>query len=300
MQGRGRDRAARAQRDDLGLRARPREPRRHRPPERRGRGLDRDPRDRLALSQHLLADRGDGAGAGPTARCVELTQASDPDELRAARVSLGALGVIATMTLRTVPAFTIRRVDSPLPLEETLERIDDLADGSDHFEFYVFPHTDRALLRQSERTDEQPKPREPGHRVRAEVMIENWALGAVARLGRRSPSRVPALSRVRLVEDRQRDQAGPQLPRLREPAPGPLHRDGVRDPAPPRGRGRDPSPRRRRARRPAGRLSDRGPVRRRRRRDAEPGARAGHDLHRGPPVRGRGRGRATSARSRRS
>ena len=58
------------------------------------------------------------------------------------------------MTLRTVPAFTIRRVDSQMPLEEAIERIDDLADGSDHFEFYVFPHTDRALLRQSERTDD--------------------------------------------------------------------------------------------------------------------------------------------------
>ncbi len=64
-------------------------------------------------------------------------------------MGLGALGVIATVTLRTDPAFTIRRVDSPLPLEETLERVQDLADGSDHFEFYVFPHTETALLRQS-------------------------------------------------------------------------------------------------------------------------------------------------------
>jgi L-gulonolactone oxidase len=85
----------------------------------------------------------------------ELSAESDPELLRAARVGLGALGVVATITLRTVPAFTIHRVDSPLPLDETLERIDDLADGSDHFEFYVFPHTETALLRQSTRTDEE-------------------------------------------------------------------------------------------------------------------------------------------------
>jgi len=131
----------------------------------------------------------------PDGTLLDLTLESDPEALRAARVSMGALGVIATVTLRTVPAFTIKRVDSPLPLEETLERIDDLADGSDHFEFYVFPHTDRALLRQSERTDEPPKPRNPILEFGNEVVIENWVLGAFARLGRRSPSRVPALSR---------------------------------------------------------------------------------------------------------
>ena len=131
----------------------------------------------------------------PDGTLLDLSAESDADELRAARISLGALGVIATVTLRTVPAFTIRRLDSPLPLEETLERLDDLADGSDHFEFYVFPHTHRALLRQSERTDEKPKPRNPVLEYGTEVVVENWVLGAIARLGRRWPSRVPALSK---------------------------------------------------------------------------------------------------------
>ncbi|MDP9189123.1 MAG: FAD-binding protein [Actinomycetota bacterium] len=130
----------------------------------------------------------------PDGTLLELSEESDAEALRAARVSLGALGVIATLTLRTVPAFTIRRVDSPMPLEEALERIDDLADGSDHFEFYVFPHTQRALLRSSERTDDPPRPRNAVREYGTEVVIENWVLGAIARLGRRSPSRVPALS----------------------------------------------------------------------------------------------------------
>ncbi|MDP9228916.1 MAG: FAD-binding protein [Actinomycetota bacterium] len=126
---------------------------------------------------------------------VELTGESDAGSLAAARVSLGALGVIATLTLRTVPAFTIRRLDSPLPLEETLERIDELAEGSDHFEFYVFPHTDRALIRNSERIDDPPRPRNRILEYGDEVVLENWMFGAIARLGRRFPSRIPALSR---------------------------------------------------------------------------------------------------------
>jgi FAD-linked oxidoreductase len=126
---------------------------------------------------------------------MEISADQEPHLLPAARVGLGALGVIATLTFRAIPAFTIRRLDSPLPLEETLDRLDDLADGSDHFEFYVFPHTDVALLRQSDRTDEPPKPRNRALEYGQEVVLENWVMGAIARAGRRMPSRIPALSR---------------------------------------------------------------------------------------------------------
>ena len=92
---------------------------------------------------------------------------SDPDLLRAARVAIGALGVIYSVTLRTVPAYTINRVDSPKPLAETLERLDELNAGTDHFEFYVFPHTEMALCRESRRTDEPPAPRNRAAGLRA-------------------------------------------------------------------------------------------------------------------------------------
>ncbi len=131
----------------------------------------------------------------PAGTLLEVSATSEPDLLAAVRIGLGALGVIATVTLRTVPAFSIRRTDSPLPLGETIERLDELADGSDHFEFYVFPHTQTALLRQSERTDEPPRPRHPAIDFGQEVVLENWAMGAIARTGRRLPSQIPRLSR---------------------------------------------------------------------------------------------------------
>jgi L-gulono-1,4-lactone dehydrogenase len=131
----------------------------------------------------------------PDGTLLDVSPASEAELLSAARIGLGALGVIATLTLRTVPAFTIRRTDSPLPLGETLERLQELADGSDHFEFYVFPHTEVALLRQSERTDEPPNPRNAAIEFGQEVVLENWVLGGIARVGRRVPSRIPRLSR---------------------------------------------------------------------------------------------------------
>ena len=75
---------------------------------------------------------GDGRGAWTSA---------SGDELRAARVSLGALGVISAVTLRCVPAFTIHRVDEPRPLDDVLPRLDELVDAHDHWEAFVMPYT---------------------------------------------------------------------------------------------------------------------------------------------------------------
>ncbi len=130
----------------------------------------------------------DGAG--------ELRELRDGDELRAARVSLGALGAIAAVTLRCVPAFTIHRVDEPRPLDDVLPRLDELVGANDHWEAFVMPYTRRALTLTSERTDRPPRP--PG-RVAAfarDVLLENAVLGLFCRTGRAFPSLIPALNRT--------------------------------------------------------------------------------------------------------
>ena len=96
---------------------------------------------------------------------VECSRESDPDLWRAARVGLGSLGAISALTFRVVPAFTIRRHDHQLPLDEALASIDELAARNDHFEFYVFPHTRVALCRESKHTDGPPEPRNRDDRV---------------------------------------------------------------------------------------------------------------------------------------
>src|SRR5260221_10520715 len=45
----------------------------------------------------------------------QLSAATHPGLLRAARVGVGALGAIAAVTLRCVPAFTLDRIDTPRP-----------------------------------------------------------------------------------------------------------------------------------------------------------------------------------------
>src|SRR6478672_4477856 len=49
------------------------------------------------------------------------------DELLAARVSLGALGVVVAVTLRCVPAFRLRNTDHPEGLDDVLEELQERA-----------------------------------------------------------------------------------------------------------------------------------------------------------------------------
>jgi L-gulono-1,4-lactone dehydrogenase len=119
----------------------------------------------------------------------------DPEGLLAARVGLGALGILCSVTLRAVPAYTIRRVDRPAPLGEAPDELDELADAHDHFEFYAFPHTEIAILRESERTDRPPRPRSAATEFVNEVVVENWIPSAFARLSRAFPDLTPPLAR---------------------------------------------------------------------------------------------------------
>jgi FAD-linked oxidoreductase len=126
---------------------------------------------------------------------VECSRDADPDLSRAARVGLGSLGAIASITFRVVPAFTIRRHDHALPLEEALARIDELAAANEHFEFYVFPHTRTALCRESKHFDGPPEPRSRVSEFVLETVLENQALAALCQVGKRFPSRIPGINR---------------------------------------------------------------------------------------------------------
>jgi FAD-linked oxidoreductase len=120
---------------------------------------------------------------------------SDLSALKAARVSLGALGVVTALTLQCVPAFRLDRLDLPRPLSETFETLDELSSGFDHFEFYIFPYTDRAIQKRINRTDEPAQPPHPLKKFANEVVFENWVLAALVNTGKLMPAAIPALAR---------------------------------------------------------------------------------------------------------
>ena len=126
----------------------------------------------------------------------ELSADTDPELLCAARVALGALGAISAVTLRCVPAFTLRRLDTRRPLEEVLKSFGERADANDHYEFFTFPYADSALVLERNRTEEPPRPRGPAAAYLNDVVLENWALEALAATGRLFPVSIPGLARL--------------------------------------------------------------------------------------------------------
>jgi FAD-linked oxidoreductase len=125
----------------------------------------------------------------------DLTAAGDPELLRAARIGIGALGAISTVTLRCFPAFTLRRVDSAHQLADVLARFDQLAATNDHFELFTFPYSDRALVLERNRTEEAPKPKSRAVTFLNDVLLENWALEAMAATGKAMPRAIPGLAK---------------------------------------------------------------------------------------------------------
>jgi L-gulonolactone oxidase len=117
------------------------------------------------------------------------------DELLAARVGLGALGVVAAVTLRCVPAFRLHAVDQPQPLEAVLSDLDAHVEANDHFELFTFPHSPLALTRTNNRTDARPTPRRPRLEWLQDVALDNHAFGVVNRVARRLPRATPLLNR---------------------------------------------------------------------------------------------------------
>jgi L-gulonolactone oxidase len=127
---------------------------------------------------------------------IEVSENEDADVLPGARVSIGALGVITAVTLKTVPAFTLHAVDRSQPLFEVLENLDELAESNDHFEFYNFPYSDIALTRVNNRVDEPPRPRSRAKAWIDDVLVVNHLLALVCRTGRRLPRTIPRLNRL--------------------------------------------------------------------------------------------------------
>jgi len=131
---------------------------------------------------------------------VTCSAAAQPGLFAAARVGLGALGVVTAVTLRCEPSFTLAADERPMPVEQVIEQFDSLAAANDHFEFYWFPYGRQALVKRNNRLSPgagTPPARMPGwRRVWEFEVMENAAFGTLCRVGRAAPRLIPALNRL--------------------------------------------------------------------------------------------------------
>jgi L-gulonolactone oxidase len=127
---------------------------------------------------------------------IDCSPDREPQVFRTARVGLGALGVVSTVTLRTVPAFNLHAVEAAARVDELLEHLDRHVHDNDHFEFFWIPHTGWAITKWNNRTAAPAEPRARWREFRDDILLSNVAFGALCRIGRLRPSLIPRLSRM--------------------------------------------------------------------------------------------------------
>ena len=134
----------------------------------------------------------------PSGEVIDCDADRRPDVFSAARIGLGALGVVTSVTLQAVRAFALRAVEGPGTLTAAIEGFDELMTGTDHVEFYWFPHTDVTLLKCNTRVplEEGLAPLPRWRAVWDDEILANGAFAGVVAAGRRVPALIPPLARM--------------------------------------------------------------------------------------------------------
>ncbi len=129
---------------------------------------------------------------------VRCSREENSELFDAARVGLGALGVITRVVLDCVPAFALHAVEEPSTLRGTLAELESIVAGVDHFEFYWFPHTDRVLTKRNTRLPGDAALRPLG-KVRSYIddeLLSNTAFEGLNRVVTRIPALIPRVNAV--------------------------------------------------------------------------------------------------------
>ncbi len=126
---------------------------------------------------------------------LECSAEERPDVFKAAQVSLGALGVVAAVTLRVAPARRKRFVSRRERLDQTLANLERYKAENEHFEFFWLPYTDYVQAKFINPTDAPPTGSNLWGRFNSLVM-ENGVFWGMSELSRIVPPLARTMSKV--------------------------------------------------------------------------------------------------------
>jgi L-gulonolactone oxidase len=148
----------------------------------------------------------DSASLAAQIRALELVTADgsvltcsareNPDVFAAARIGLGALGVVSAITFAVEPIFLLTAREEPMSLDRVTGAFDELWAENEHFEFYWFPHTGNTNTKRNNRSGGPARPVSPVRGWLEDEFLSNGVFRAANWLGRAAPAAVPAIARV--------------------------------------------------------------------------------------------------------
>jgi len=124
------------------------------------------------------------------------SEKENPEVFAAARIGLGALGVVTAITFAVEPVFLLSAREEPMPFERVCAEFDQLYAENEHFEFYWFPHTGNTNTKRNNRSagPERPVPQLRGWFE--DEFLSNGVFQAANWVGRTVPATVPAIARI--------------------------------------------------------------------------------------------------------
>ncbi len=122
------------------------------------------------------------------------TPEENPDVLEVARLGLGALGILTSVTLRVEPLFVLEAHETPMRWDQAMAEFDALVADNYHYEMYWFPHTDRLLTKRNNRTLDEAEPLSRFRGWLDDEFLSNRAFGWVNRVGNARPRLIPRIN----------------------------------------------------------------------------------------------------------
>ncbi|OIJ85351.1 D-arabinono-1,4-lactone oxidase [Streptomyces colonosanans] len=133
------------------------------------------------------------AADGSVLTCSEK---ENPDVFTAARIGLGALGIITAITFAVEPVFLLTAREEPMPFEKVVAEFDELWAENEHFEFYWFPHTGNTSTKRNNRSTGPEKPVGQLSGWFEDEFLSNGAFQVANWVGRAAPATIPPIARI--------------------------------------------------------------------------------------------------------
>ncbi|RSS78768.1 D-arabinono-1,4-lactone oxidase [Streptomyces sp. WAC06614] len=148
----------------------------------------------------------DSASIAAQIRALELVTADgtlltcsekeNPEVFAAARIGLGALGVITSLTFAVEPLFLLTAREEPMGFDEVTADFDRHWAENEHFEFYWFPHTGNCNTKRNNRSQGPAAPNGAVSGWIEDELLSNGVFQAVNSLGRAVPAAIPGIARI--------------------------------------------------------------------------------------------------------
>ncbi|MFC9886720.1 D-arabinono-1,4-lactone oxidase [Streptomyces pilosus] len=124
------------------------------------------------------------------------SEKENPDVFAAARIGLGALGVVTAVTFAVEPVFLLTAREEPMPFDRVCAEFDQLHAENEHFEFYWFPHTGSTNTKRNNRSagPERPVPHLKGWIE--DEFLSNGVFQVANWVGRAVPASIPAIAQI--------------------------------------------------------------------------------------------------------